>query len=224
MKDKILVIDDDKSVLHLFQIYLLEEGFCPFLADCTDKAMRYLNKNPDLIILDVNMPGTNGIDFCRKVRNFVQCPIIFLSGCVSQHDKIMGLKAGGDDYLLKPFDMEELVERIKAHIRRENRVQLKRELKFKDDLVIDFAQHKLFWKQNEIELLNKEYQIVELLIKNTGVVLDRETIYERVWGFNSEGDSSVVKEHIRRIRNKLQKYNLGNSIETVWGVGYRWRN
>ena len=223
MGDKILIIDDDINILELFKMYLYEEGFIPIVAIDAANGLKCLEEKPALIVLDVNMPGVNGVDFCRKIRPFVQCPIIFLTGCVSQQEKILGLEAGGDDYLLKPFDMEELVMRIKAHLRRENRLHSKNEFKITKNLIVDFSQKKIYYDNNEIILSNKEFQIVELLVRNSGLVIDQETIYERIWGFNSEGDCKVVKEHIRRIRNKFHEHKVEDLIETVWGVGYRWK-
>lgn len=223
MRNKILVVDDEKSILQMIKLYLESENFEVYTAQNTDAAKNLLNKSMDLIILDVNMPDMNGFDFCIYIRQHVNCPIIFLSARVSPQDHIQGLKVGGDDYLNKPFDMEELVERVRAHIRRENRTQAKTDVKFGDNLIIDYSRHLVFWENEVIDVSNKEFEIISILSQNPGIVFDRETIYERLWGYDAEGDSNVVKEHVRKIRNKIHRYTNEQIIETVWGVGYRWK-
>ena len=141
---------------------------------------------------------------------------------VTEQDVIKGLSVGGDDYITKPFGMDELVARILAHLRREERKGTASNLRFDEELIIDYNSHTVFYKEKQLEFSNKEFEIIRLLSQNAGMVFDRETIYEKLWGYDGEGDSIVVKEHIRKIRNKLSAYTDKNYIQTVWGVGYRW--
>ena len=164
----------------------------------------------------------NGLDLCASIREFVTVPIIFLTARVSEQDKVNGLMVGGDDYITKPFSMNELLARLSAHLRREQRSRVRTKTKFSEELVIDYSDRSLFIKGNRIELSNKEFEIIQLLSMNAGQVFDREKIYEIIWGIDGVGDNVVIKEHIRRIRLKFAEYTEKSYITTVWGVGYKW--
>ena len=221
-KQKILIIDDEEMILSMLKTCLQAEDFLVYTADSAKKALELLSAAPDLILLDINMPGMDGLEFCRHVREHISCPILFLTARVTERDVVTGLTAGGDDYITKPFRMEELLARIRAHLRREERKIRSADLKFDEELLIDYNARAVFWGGQELDFSKKEFEIIGLLSRNAGMVLDRETIYERLWGYDGEGDSIVVKEHVRRIRNKLAEHTEKNYIETVWGVGYRW--
>lgn len=221
-KQKILIIDDEEMILSMLKTCLQAEDFLVYTADSAKKALELLSAAPDLILLDINMPGMDGLEFCRHVREHISCPILFLTARVTERDVVTGLSAGGDDYITKPFRMEELLARIRAHLRREERKTRSADLKFDEELLIDYNARAVFWGGRELDFSKKEFEIIGLLSRNAGIVLDRETIYERLWGYDGEGDSIVVKEHVRRIRNKLAEHTEKNYIETVWGVGYRW--
>lgn len=221
-KQKILIIDDEEMILSMLKTCLQAEDFLVYTADSAKKALELLSAAPDLILLDINMPGMDGLEFCRHVREHISCPILFLTARVTERDVVTGLSAGGDDYITKPFRMEELLARIRAHLRREERKTRSADLKFDEELLIDYNARTVFWGGQELDFSKKEFEIIGLLSRNAGLVLDRETIYERLWGYDGEGDSIVVKEHVRRIRNKLAEHTEKNYIETVWGVGYRW--
>lgn len=221
-KQKILIIDDEEMILSMLKTCLQAEDFLVYTADSAKKALELLSAAPDLILLDINMPGMDGLEFCRHVREHISCPILFLTARVTERDVVTGLTAGGDDYITKPFRMEELLARIRAHLRREERKIRSADLKFDEELLIDYNARAVFWGWQELDFSKKEFEIIGLLSRNAGMVLDRETIYERLWGYDGEGDSIVVKEHVRRIRNKLAEHTEKNYIETVWGVGYRW--
>jgi len=193
-----------------------------YTADSAKKALELLNVAPDIILLDINMPEMDGLELCRLIRSHISCPIIFLTARVTEEDVIRGLSVGGDDYITKPFGMDELLARISAHLRREERKSAASNMRFDEELIIDYNSHTVFYGETQLEFSNKEFEIVRLLSQNAGMVFDRETIYEKLWGYDGEGDSIVVKEHIRKIRNKLSAYTDKNYIETVWGVGYRW--
>ena len=221
-KQKILIIDDEEMILSMLKTCLQAEDFLVYTADSAKKALELLSAAPDLILLDINMPGMDGLEFCRHVREHISCPILFLTARVTERDVVTGLTAGGDDYITKPFRMEELLARIRAHLRREERKTRSADLKFDEELLIDYNARTVFWGGQELDFSKKEFEIIGLLSRNAGMVLDRETIYERLWGYDGEGDSIVVKEHVRRIRNKLAEHTEKNYIETIWGVGYRW--
>lgn len=222
MKHKILIIDDEEMILTMLKKCLETENFLVYTADNAKKALELMSVAPDIILLDINMPEMDGLELCQFVREHISCPIIFLTARVSEQDVIQGLSVGGDDYITKPFRVDELLARILAHLRREERKNNADNLKFDEELIIDYNSRMVFLGKRQLDFSNKEFEIIRLLSQNAGMVFDRETIYDRLWGYDGEGDSIVVKEHIRKIRNKLANYTEKNYIETVWGVGYRW--
>lgn len=219
---KILIVDDEPDVVEMLQDYFELNGYSTLTARNGKEALTKVSKQPDLIILDVNMPKMDGIELCKQIRDFVSCPILFLTARTEDSDKIKGFAVGGDDYIVKPFSLVELEARVHAHLRREARHHFEAQIKFAEDLTIDYAERCLYFGENRVGLAKKEFDIVELLSQNPGQVFDKERIYERVWGYDSEGDSSVVAEHIRRIRSKISAYTDKSYIETVWGCGYKW--
>lgn len=221
MKYKILIIDDEEMILSMMEKCLGEE-FSVYTAENAKKALELLNVIPDIILLDINMPEMDGLELCQLIRGHISCPIIFLTARVTEWDVIKGLSVGGDDYITKPFRMDELLARISAHLRREERKGTAENLRFDEELIIDYNSRTVFYGRKQLDFSNKEFEIIRFLSQNAGMVFDRETIYEKLWGYNGEGDSIVVKEHIRKIRNKLSVYTDKNYIETVWGVGYKW--
>ena len=221
MKYKILIIDDEEMILSMMEKCLGEE-FSVYTAENAKKALELLNVIPDIILLDINMPEMDGLELCQLIRGHISCPIIFLTARVTERDVIRGLSVGGDDYITKPFRMDELLARISAHLRREERKGTAENLRFDEELIIDYNSRTVFYGKEQLDFSNKEFEIIRFLSQNAGMVFDRETIYEKLWGYNGEGDSIVVKEHIRKIRNKLSVYTDKNYIETVWGVGYKW--
>lgn len=221
MKYKILIIDDEEMILSMMEKCLGEE-FSVYTAENAKKALELLNVIPDIILLDINMPEMDGLELCQLIRGHISCPIIFLTARVTERDVIKGLSVGGDDYITKPFRMDELLARISAHLRREERKGTAENLRFDEELMIDYNSRTVFYGKEQLDFSNKEFEIIRFLSQNAGMVFDRETVYEKLWGYNGEGDSIVVKEHIRKIRNKLSVYTDKNYIETVWGVGYKW--
>ena len=221
MKYKILIIDDEEMILSMMEKCLGEE-FSVYTAENAKKALELLNVIPDIILLDINMPEMDGLELCQLIRGHISCPIIFLTARVTERDVIKGLSVGGDDYITQPFRMDELLARISAHLRREERKGTAENLRFDEELIIDYNSRTVFYGKEQLDFSNKEFEIIRFLSQNAGMVFDRETIYEKLWGYNGEGDSIVVKEHIRKIRNKLSVYTDKNYIETVWGVGYKW--
>ncbi len=219
---KILIADDEADVVSLIKDYFEINGYEVLRAYNGQEALELAVKQPDIILLDVNMPELNGISVCKRIRDYVNCPILFLTARIEEADKITGFAAGGDDYIVKPFSIEELGARVAAHIRREHRNQAVVNVKFYGKLSIDYSAKTVRAEEDVIAFARKEYEIIELLSLNLGQVFDKERIYERIWGFDAQGDSGVVAEHIRRIRSKLSLYNEEYHLETVWGIGYKW--
>ena len=219
---KILIADDEPDVVSLIQDYFELNGYFVMTAKNGIEAVEQASKKPDLILLDINMPNADGIEVCKRIRNHVSCPIVFLTARIEDSDKISGFAAGGDDYIIKPFSLDELGARVAAHIRRDHRDSARRDVLLCGSLTIDYSTRAVTVGDNTVELAKKEFQILELLSVNSGQVYDKERIYEKIWGYDAEGDSSVVAEHIRRLRSKLGKYGEDKHIETVWGIGYKW--
>lgn len=219
----ILVVDDDKDLCALLRTALERDGHQVSTRlsgrEVDESACRWA----DCILLDVMMPGEDGFALCRRIRGLADCPILFLTAKTEEADVLTGLGLGGDDYLTKPFRVAELRARVAAHLRREERRQGQAQVKFDQGLVIDYGARCLYQDGQPVHLAKKEFDIVELLSMHPSQVFDRERIYESVWGWDSEGDSAVVAEHIRRIRAKFAAAGCGDRIVTVWGVGYKWQ-
>lgn len=219
---KIMIVDDEIEILRMLERYFTLNGYAVITADGGQAALQKLKQQPDIILLDINMPGLDGLKVCERIRDYVSCPILFLTARIEDTDKVKGFSVGGDDYIVKPFSLVELEARITAHLRREARHSFEAQIKFSGDLTIDYSGRCLFFADKRLGLAKKEFDIVELLSQNPGQVFDKERIYERIWGYDSEGDSSVVAEHVRRIRTKIAAYTDRVYIETVWGCGYKW--
>ena len=219
---KIMIIDDEVDILHLLERYFRLNGYSVITADRAEEALERLNQRPDIILLDINMPGMDGLTFCKRIRDYVTCPILFLTASTNDEDKIKGFSAGGDDYIVKPFSIEELGARVSAHLRRENRNKTRPQILFDLDFIIDYSQRAVFYKEKEIAFTKKEFDIVEVLSQNPGQVFDKERLYVAAWGPDGLGNSSVIAEHVSQIRAKLTAAGARQYIETVWGVGYKW--
>lgn len=223
MTYRLLIADDDEELVKMLKSYLEIKGFEILTAGDGLEVLEKLSKNPDLILLDINMPHMDGIEVCRKIRNETACPILFLTARVEEQDRVNGLLSGGDDYITKPFSLKELEARITAHLKREERQKFRTSSRYENGLWIDYAGKEVRFEGKEIPLIRLEYEIVEFLSAHPGQVFDRERIYERVCGYNAEGDSRVVTELVRRIRKKFSVCLKDKVIETVWGSGYRWK-
>lgn len=204
MGARILIVDDEKDIVSMLRSFFEGKGFCVLSAINGTEALTQVEKQPDIILLDINMPGLDGLEVCERIRDHVSCPILFLTARIEDADKVKGFAVGGDDYIVKPFSLMELEARVRAHLRREARHSFETQIKFSGDLTIDHSERCLFFADKRVRLAKKEFDIVELLSQNPGQVFDRERICERIWGYDSEGDSSVVAEHIRSV-SVLQK-------------------
>lgn len=220
----ILVVDDEQAILQLLTDHFSFMDYNVLTATDGIKALEQAAKQPDLILLDINMPQMDGLEVCRKIRQLVACPILFVTARVEEVDKIKGLQVGGDDYITKPFSLAELTARVESHLRRDERHLKKTKVYFMGDLEIDYEAKELYYQGSVIHFTKKEFEIIELLSMYKGQVFDKERMYETLWGLDGEGDSMVISEHIRKIRLKFSKAKTSSPIETVWGVGYKWKN
>ncbi|MDE7021465.1 MAG: response regulator transcription factor [Lachnospiraceae bacterium] len=219
---KILIADDEEDVVSLLKDYLELNQYETICAYNGPDAVEKSRRNPDLILLDINMPGMDGLSVCRQIRDYVKCPIIFLTARIEDADKIKGFAVGGDDYMVKPFSIDELGARVAAHIRREHRSARQANVRYFGKMAIDYTAKTVSADGDGIDFPKKEFEILELLSMNAGQVFDKERIYELLWGYDAQGDSSVVAEHIRRIRVRLRAAGEEYHLETVWGLGYKW--
>ena len=215
----ILAIDDEDEILMVIKRALEKEGHQVTTRSEAIQLRCEEYQTFDIILLDVMMPKVDGFTLCRTIRSQVDCPIIFITAKTMEDDMIMGLNIGGDDYITKPFRIGELRARVNAHLRREQREKqnsfVRSELRF-------FLQSKeIYLEEEKIAFTKSEYEICEYLALNHGQVFSKEQIFEAVYGYEKESDSSAITEHIKNIRNKLAKYDK-KVIETVWGIGYRW--
>jgi DNA-binding response OmpR family regulator len=224
MQEKILLVDDEKEIISFMRDALEDEGYDVLCAYDGKEALTKLKERPDLILLDVMMPEMDGFELCELIRKNVSCPILFLSAKQTEQDRIKGLLVGGDDYLIKPFSMKELKMRIYAHLRREKRTESTayNRLHF-GYLTIDLDGYQILYNNEKLPFTSREFELLHFLALHPGQVFTREQLYEKIWGYDAEGDSSTVTEHIKKIRAKLSKYNgCRDYISTVWGIGYKW--
>lgn len=224
MREKILIADDEREIVEFMRDALEDEGYEVWIAYDGRQVLDQLEAELDLIILDIMMPHLDGLEVCQVIRDRVSCPILFLSARSAEADRIRGLAVGGDDYIVKPFSMHELKARIRAHLRREQRSHLGRQPKLlhHGDLTLDLDSLQLFYKHILIPLTSREFELFELLFMHPNQVFSREQMYEKVWGYDAEGDSATVTEHIKNIRAKLAAVAPERTfVATVWGVGYK---
>lgn len=217
---RLLAVDDDPAVLTLIKRALEKEGHTVTACSCVDEIpMEYLNRY-DLILLDIMMPGTDGVTFCQSIRKEVDCPILFLTAKTEESSVMYGLGSGGDDYIKKPFGIGELRARVLAHLRREKREKT-------HAVLISGVRFDLAGKQAEVDgekviLTKSEYEISEYLAVNRGQVFSKEQIFEKIFGYDRESDVSAITEHVKNIRAKFARFGV-EPIETVWGIGYKWK-
>ena len=223
MKTKIMVVDDDPNIRELVRLYLEKEGFEVACAERGDEAVKAFRASPpNLMLLDVMLPGMDGWQVCREVRKISNIPIIMLTAKDETFDKVLGLELGADDYIVKPFDMKELVARIKAVIRRFQVAEApEKELVF-PGLTINISQYTVTYMGKPLEMPPREIELLYFLASHPGMVFTREQLLEQVWGYDYFGDSRTVDVHVKRLREKLSGgEGLGWQIKTVWGVGYK---
>lgn len=225
MDAKILIVDDDDDIRKLISIYLLNEGFEVKTASDAFEAFELLEeKEYDLVVLDIMMPKMDGIEACMRIREKQHMPIIFLSAKSEDMDKIQGLASGADDYLTKPFNPMELVARVKSQLRRYTKYNSEREKSVIEigSLTINTDTRQVWVQDKEVRLTPKEFDILELLARNKGMVMSVDKIYEAVWKEDFFKSDNTVMVHITKIREKLEENpRQPIYIKTVWGVGYK---
>ena len=213
----ILIIEDEKNMSDLLKLELTHAGYCCDQAyDGEVGLKKALEQEYELILLDLMLPRINGIEVCRRLREIKQTPVIMLTARDEVMDKVNGLQVGADDYLAKPFAMEELLARINALLRRMNFQKALLEYSY-GEVKIDPSKHTVFFKDNEVNLTTTEFDLLSLLVQNGGDVVSRNKILDQVWGYDEDVSTNVVEVYIRYLRNKIP----GIKIETVRGVGYR---
>lgn len=221
---KILVVDDDKNICELLRLYLEKEGYNVILSNDGEEAVvKFTALKPDLVLLDIMLPGLDGWQVCREIRKKSNVPIIMLTAKGETFDKVLGLELGADDYVVKPFDTKEIVARIKAVLRRigqnsgNNEVK---EVKY-DGLVVNMTRYELKVNDKAIDTPPKELELLFHLASNPNRVYTRDQLLDEVWGFEYYGDSRTIDVHVKRLREKLEGVSNKWSLKTVWGVGYK---
>ena len=223
MKTRILLVDDDPNIRQLVRLYLEKEGYDVDEADRGDAALvKFRSDPPNLVLLDLMLPGMDGMQVCREMRKVSNIPIIMLTAKDDTFDKVLGLELGADDYVVKPFETKELVARIKAVIRRYQGADTpEKELVF-TGLTVNISKYSVVYRGREMEMPPKEIELLYYLASYPGMVFTRDQLLESVWGYDYFGDSRTVDVHVKRIREKLAgSEELGWQIKTVWGVGYK---
>ena len=211
MKPTLLIVDDEPGIVDTMKAYFSPQ-YQVLTAYSGGEAIQKAGRQPDLILLDINMPGMDGLAVCQAIRDHMACPILFLTARVESADQI----------IVKPFDLDQLAARVAAHLRRERRRSSPSAVRFFGECAVDYSARAVIVRGQPVSFSRREFDILELLSLNAGQVFDRERIYETVWGIDGEGNSDTVMEHIRKIRAKLAVHTQQSYIETVWGCGYRW--
>ena len=224
-KQKILIVDDDNNIAELISLYLTKECFETKIVNDGEQALREFDSfHPDLLLLDLMLPGIDGYQVCRELRHTSDVPIIMLSAKGETFDKVLGLELGADDYIIKPFDAKELVARVRAVLRRFKVRQPSAPSGEKSvsypDLTINLTNYSVTYMGNQVDMPPKELELLYFLASSPNQVFTREQLLEHIWGYEYIGDTRTVDVHIKRLREKI-KDNPSWSIATVWGIGYK---
>ncbi|WP_461613875.1 response regulator transcription factor [Clostridium sp. Marseille-QA1073] len=218
---KVLVVDDDKNICEVIKMYLESSGYSIKIANDGKEAQEvFLSFKPDLVILDVMLPYVDGIDVLKWIRKDSETPVIMVTAKGETFDKVLGLELGADDYIVKPFEPKELIARVKAVLRRYTMETENKETINYDSLVIDANSYSVVYKNEEVKMPPKEFELLYYLASNKNRVFTREQLLCEVWGYDYPGDSRTVDVHIKRLREKIEG-GINWQIETVWGVGYK---
>lgn len=220
---KILIVDDDLNICELLRLYIEKDGFSTVIANNGNEALALFEKeNPDLVMLDIMLPGLDGWQVCREIRKVSGCPIIMLTAKGEVFDKILGLELGADDYVVKPFEAKEVVARIRAVLRRTDKTETPqiKEVKW-DKLSINLTNYELKVNGVQIDTPPKEMELLYHLASNPNRVFTRDQLLDEVWGFDYYGDSRTVDVHVKRLREKIDGTSPQWELKTVWGVGYK---
>ncbi len=225
----ILVVDDEEPIQELLRFNLEKEGYRVSVAKDGQEALKHVeNDQPDLIVLDLMLPGMDGLEVCRKLRSnpkFQQIPIIMLTAKGEEIDKVLGLEIGADDYMTKPFSPRELLARIKARLRRLNpKEEADNQIIVRGELQVDVTGFRVHVRGEETELTPKEFELLRVLVAHPGKVYSRDELLERIWGYEYDGDTRTVDVHVRHLRLKVERDPSNPEyIETLRGIGYRFK-
>ena len=229
-KQKILIVDDDVNIAELISLYLTKECFDTVIVHDGEAAIKqFADYKPNLVLLDLMLPGIDGYEVCREIRKNSSVPIIMLSAKGEIFDKVLGLELGADDYVIKPFDSKELVARVRAVLRRTSHTEPKEEpvtptqtgvfVEY-PDLIINLSNYSVLYYNETIEMPPKELELLYFLASNPNQVFTREQLLDHIWGYDYFGDTRTVDVHIKRLREKI-KDHTDWSLATVWGIGYK---
>lgn len=220
---KVLVVDDEPHIVELARLYLSREGYeVEGVGDGDQALARFAQLKPDLVVLDIMLPGTDGLSICKEIRKQSQVPIIMLTARDEVTDKVVGLEVGADDYLTKPFHPQELVARSKALLRRARLEPDQPKLIRAGKLEVDLERHEVRQGEARVQLRPKEFDLLALLARHPGRVFQRSELLDLVWGYDFPGYTRTVDVHVQQVREKLAAAKISDpSIQTVWGVGYR---
>ncbi len=224
-KQKILIVDDDNNIAELIALYLTKECFETKIVNDGEMALKqFYQFHPDLILLDLMLPGMDGYQVCREIRHSSDVPIIMLSAKVETFDKVLGLELGADDYIIKPFDPKELIARVRAVLRR---FQGKKPVSVPGekcvsypDLTINLTNYSVTYMGNQVDMPPKELELLYFLAASPNQVFTREQLLDHIWGYEYIGDTRTVDVHIKRLREKIKDHPMW-SLATVWGIGYK---
>lgn len=225
-KQKILIVDDDENIAELISLYLTKECFETKIVHDGESALKAASTfSPNLILLDLMLPGIDGYQVCREVRQKSNTPIIMLSAKGEVFDKVLGLELGADDYIIKPFDSKELVARVKAVLRRSHAekpavTQNKGKCVEYEDLIVNQTNYSVIYNGEQVDMPPKELELLYFLAASPNQVFTREQLLDHIWGYEYIGDTRTVDVHIKRLREKIKDHKQW-SISTVWGIGYK---
>lgn len=221
---KVLVVDDDKNICELLRLYLEKEGYSVILSHDGEEAIVKFNAlKPDIVLLDIMLPGVDGWQVCREIRKKSNVPIIMITAKGETFDKVLGLELGADDYVVKPFDTKEIIARIKAVYRRVGQTSAESEVKEVkyDKLSVNMTRYELRVDGKVLDTPPKELELLFHLASNPNRVYTRDQLLDEVWGFEYYGDSRTIDVHVKRLREKLEGVSDKWALKTVWGVGYK---
>lgn len=223
MTERILVIEDDSQIADLLRRGLIYEGYAvEVAADGESGLSAARDRLPDMVLLDLMLPGVDGLTVCRRLRAASAVPILILTAKEAVPDRVAGLDAGADDYLVKPFNFDELLARVRALLRRHQRAGTADELRFAD-LTVNLGGREVRRGSRRIELTAREFEMLALFMQNPRQVLTRDVLYDRIWGYDFGGESNIIEVYIRYLRSKLEEHGEPRLIQTVRGVGYALR-
>lgn len=223
MSETILVVEDDRGIRDSLRRGLIFEGYRVETAEDGETALRMVReKDPDAVILDLMLPGMDGLEVCRRLRNASSVPILMLTARDTVPDRVTGLDAGADDYMIKPYATDELLARLRAILRRQRSEPSADILRFAD-VTLNPRTRQVFRHNEEIALTAKEFDLLELFMRHPNQVLTREMIYEHIWSYDFGGESNIIEVYVRYLRTKLEGSGRSRLIQTVRGVGYALR-